>query len=152
MSGPLHALMCVIAVLNLLLVKTWSVWFVVLPSAEYHVCLWISSCGNVVLLTFKPYRYRKLNPFIPLLFVSLCKLSLPMVGLYMFSLPTFAVISPSIILMIELAIWFIFSLINYKILLLSLPFFVCWSVYIYQGSGKQFSFLISNNLFFHLWF
>jgi len=39
-----------------------------------------------------------------LLLVSLCKLSLPMVGLYMLSLPTFALKSPSIILMSDLAI------------------------------------------------
>jgi hypothetical protein len=53
MFRPLSALMSVIALINLLLIKTWSSWFAVLPSAEYHVCLWISLCGNVVLLTLK---------------------------------------------------------------------------------------------------
>jgi len=44
-----------------------------------------------------------------------------MVGLYMFSLPSFALNSPSIILMSELFDLY-FVLINYKILLLSLSF------------------------------
>ena len=48
MSGPLSALMYVIALLNLLLLKTWSIWFVVLPSVEYRFSLWISLCGNVL--------------------------------------------------------------------------------------------------------
>jgi uncharacterized membrane protein (DUF2068 family) len=34
-SGPPSALMSAIAHLNLLLIKTWSIWFAVLPSAEY---------------------------------------------------------------------------------------------------------------------
>ena len=42
--------------------------------------------------------------FILLLLVSLCKLSLPMVGLHMSSLPPFALKYASIILMAELAI------------------------------------------------
>ena len=46
--------------------------------------------------------------FILLLLVSLCKLSLPMVGLYKSSLPTFALKYASIILMAELALWFTF--------------------------------------------
>ena len=94
--------MFVIALLNLLLIKTWPIWFAVLPSAEYCVSLWISLCGNVF-LTFKPLDIANWIIFILLLLVSLCKFSLPVVGLYMFSLPTFALKSPSIILMSELA-------------------------------------------------
>ena len=37
MSGPLSVLMPVIALLNLLPIKTWSIWFAVLPPAKYHV-------------------------------------------------------------------------------------------------------------------
>jgi len=107
-SGPLRSLMSVIALLNLLLMKIWSVWFTVLPSAEYHVSLWISLCGNVVLLTFKPLDITNWIIFILVLLVVLCKLSLPVVGLYMLSLPNFALKSPCIILMSNLAIWFIF--------------------------------------------
>ena len=105
MSGPLSARMSVIALLNLLLIKTWPIWFAVVPSAEYYVSLWISSRGNVVLLTFKPLDIPNWIIFIPLLLVvSLCKFSLPVVGLYMFSLPTFALKSPSTSLMSELAL------------------------------------------------
>jgi len=54
MSGPLSVLMSVIALLNLLIIKMWSIWFADLPSAEYHVSLRIFLYENVVLLTFKP--------------------------------------------------------------------------------------------------
>ena len=135
MSGPLIALMSVTTHLNLLLIKTWSICFAVLLSAEYHVSLLISLCGNAVLLTLKPLDIANWIIFILLLLVSLCKLSLPVLGFYVF-LSTFALKSPSIISMSELAIYLYSALINCKILLLPLPFF-CLLVHVHLSRYRR---------------
>ena len=44
MSGPLRALMSVIELLNLLLIKTWSIWFAVLPSAATIMYVFVHYC------------------------------------------------------------------------------------------------------------
>jgi hypothetical protein len=59
--------------------------------------LWISLCGNNVLITLKPLDIANLIIVILLLLVSLCEVSLPMAGLHMASLPTFALKYPSIV-------------------------------------------------------
>jgi hypothetical protein len=63
------------------------------PSGEVQVCLWMSRCGNVVHLT-RFFEVAKCNALIPLSLLASCRLPLPIIGLKMSSLPTFALKPP----------------------------------------------------------
>jgi len=44
-----------VSTLYSLCIMTWSIWFSVLPSGDLHVCLCMSLCEKVVLLTVIPF-------------------------------------------------------------------------------------------------
>jgi hypothetical protein len=55
----------------------WTIWLCVTPSGEVDVCLWMSRCGNVVLLTIRFFEVAKFIILTPLSLVVSCWLSLP---------------------------------------------------------------------------
>ena len=62
---------------------------------EVQVYLWMFRWGNIVLLTTRFCDVAKLTSLTPLSLLSWWRLSCPIVGLKLFSLPTFALQSPS---------------------------------------------------------
>ena len=90
---------------HLLSINMWSIWLWVFPSAEIQVYLWISRCRNIVLLKTRFFYVAKFTILTPLSLLSWCRLSFPIVGLKIFSLPTFALKSPSIIFIWYLGKW-----------------------------------------------
>ena len=55
--------------------------------------LWMFRCGNIVLLTTTFFDVAKFTVLTPLSLLSWCRLSFPIVGLQIFSLPAFALAS-----------------------------------------------------------
>jgi hypothetical protein len=100
MSCPLSALLPVTAHLNLLLIKTLSIRFAVL-SVEYHASLQISLHENVALLTLKPLELQ-IESFLFCCWFHYVNFQCQW-WVFMSSLSTSALKSPSIISMSELA-------------------------------------------------
>jgi hypothetical protein len=67
----------------------------VMPSGEVQVGIWMLRCGNVVLLTVTFFEVAKFTTLTPLSLLVSCWLSLPIIGLKMSALPTFALKSPT---------------------------------------------------------
>ena len=51
---------------HLLSINMWSIWLCVFPSGEVQVCLWMSLCGNIVLLTTRFFDVAKFTILTPL--------------------------------------------------------------------------------------
>ena len=77
----------------------WSIWLWVFPSEEIQLYLWMFRCGNIVLLTTRFYDVAKYTILTPSSLLSWCRLAFPIVGLKIFSLSSFALISPNRIFM-----------------------------------------------------
>jgi hypothetical protein len=71
-----------------------SIWLWVIPP-EVQVCLWMFRCGNIALLTTNFFYVANLTILTPLSLLTWCRLSFSIVGLIVFSLPTFALKSPN---------------------------------------------------------
>jgi hypothetical protein len=66
---------------RLLSIKTWSIWLCVTSSGQVQVCLWMSRCGDVVLLTIRFFEVAKFTTLTPLPLLASCRLLLPIIGL-----------------------------------------------------------------------
>jgi hypothetical protein len=72
------------------------------PSGDVHVYLWMLGCRNIILLTLRFLDVAKFTNVTPLSLLISCKLSFPIVGLKMSSLPTLALKSPN-----RIFIWYL---------------------------------------------
>jgi len=89
-SAPLKLGTSCILEFHLLSISVWSIWLWVFPSGEVQMYLWMFRCGNIVLLTTRFFDVAKFTILTPLLLLSWCRLSFPIVGLKIFNLPTYA--------------------------------------------------------------
>ena len=80
---------------RLLSINMWSIWLWVFPSGEVQVYLRMFRWGNIVLFTTRFFDVAKVTILTPLSILCWCKLSFPIVGLKIFSLPTFTLKSPN---------------------------------------------------------
>jgi hypothetical protein len=71
----------------LLSIELWSIWLCVFPSGDVQVNLRMLRCGNIVLLRIRFLDVAKFTTLIPISLLIWCKLSFPIVGLKMSSLP-----------------------------------------------------------------
>jgi len=79
---------------HLLSINMWSIWLWVFLSREVHEYLRRFRRSNFVLFTNEVYDVPNFVILVPLLLLSWCRLSFPIVGLKIFSLPKFALKSP----------------------------------------------------------
>ena len=96
-------------------ITTWSIWYIVLRSGDCQVFLWILRCWNLVLETTMFCAAAKYTSLKPLSFVFSCRLCFPTVGPKIPSLPTFALKSPTKILISDLGHLISFHLIYYPV-------------------------------------
>ena len=95
--APLYVLMFSISVAHLLDTNTRSIWFVSLVPGIFQVPLYMSFLCYQVLRTLKLLVVVYCTNRNPLLLVVSCRICLPMVSLYICSLPNLALKSPSVI-------------------------------------------------------
>jgi hypothetical protein len=65
--APLHYFTSSMLLAFLLSVNTWSIWLLVFPSGDLHVCLWTSLCGKQVEDTTMFFAAAKFTNLCPLL-------------------------------------------------------------------------------------
>ena len=91
---------------HLLFINTLSIWLSVFPSGEVQVYLWMFWCRNIMLLTTRFSDVAQFTILTPLSCLFWWRLPFPIVGLKIFSPPTFALKSPNIIFKWYLRKWF----------------------------------------------
>ena len=95
--APLYVLIFSVSVVHLLDTNMWSIWLVSLVPGIFQVHLCMSFLGYEVLRTLKLLVVAYCTNRSPLLLVVSCRLCLPMMSLYICSLPSLALKSPSVI-------------------------------------------------------
>jgi len=94
--APLYVLIFSISVAHLLDTNIWSIWLVSLVPGIFQVPFCISFLGYHVLRTLNLLVVAYCTSLKPLLFVVSCRLCPPMMSLYICSLPSLALKSPSV--------------------------------------------------------
>ena len=130
--------------------------FLVFPSGEVQVYLWMFRCRKIVLLTTRFFDVAKFTILTPLSLLSSCRPAFPVVGLKIFSLPTFALKSPNIIFLWYLGKWFKKpALIPHKNSIFTISFLVTCCMHIQNDditpatSQKSIGYPITNKLYSH---
>jgi len=103
-SAPLKLHTSSILECFLLSISVWSMWLWFFPSVEVQVYLWMFWC-RMALLTTRFFYVAKFTVLTPLSLISWYWLLFPIVGLKVFSPPTFACQSPNSIFIWYLGEW-----------------------------------------------
>ena len=91
--------------MSFLSIHIWLLWLWVCPLGEVQLYLWMFQCRNIVLLTARFFDVAKFAIQIPYSLLYWCRLSFPIVGLKIPSLPSFALKSPNGIFVWYLGKW-----------------------------------------------